>query len=84
MKLEREKGQVSFVYTKKEPRPAFCYSLHKETKETGVRFVTLVAPYGGLQPDMNVRIIGKPAIGASHIELEIVNEGIAKRIRYDL
>jgi heparan-sulfate lyase len=84
MKLEREKGQVSFVYTKKEPRPAFCYSLHKEIKETGVRFVTIVAPYGGSQPRMNVRIIGKPLIGASQIELEIVNEGIAKRIRYDI
>lgn len=84
MKLVEEEGQVSFVYTKKEPRPAFCYRVRKETKETGVRFVTVVAPYNESQPKMTIRIIGKPIIGASHVELEIVNDGITKRIRYDL
>lgn len=84
MKLVEEEGQVSFVYTKKEPRPAFCYRVRKETKETGVRFVTVVAPYNESQPKMTIRIIGKPIIGASHLELEIVNDGITKRIRYDL
>jgi heparan-sulfate lyase len=84
MKLESEEGQVSFIYAKKEPRPAFCYSLHKESKETGVRFVTIVVPYSGSQPKIKVRIVGKPVIGASHLELEIVNEGISKRIKYDL
>jgi hypothetical protein len=55
-----------------------------ETKETGVRFVTVVVSYVESQPEVNDRIIGKPRIGASHIELEIVIDGIPKRIRYDL
>lgn len=84
MKLEEEEGQVSFVYTKKEPRPAFCYSICKELKESGVRFVTIVTPYIESPPKVNVRISGKTGIGASHIELEIVIDGISKRIRYDL
>jgi hypothetical protein len=55
-----------------------------ETKETGVRFVTVVVSYVESQPEVNDRIIGKPRIGSSHIELEIVIDGIPKRIRYDL
>jgi heparan-sulfate lyase len=84
LNLREEKGQVSFVYARKQARPAFRYSLRKETKEKGVRFVTVVTPYNKLQPKVNVRIIGKPKIGASHIELEIVNDDITRRIGYDL
>jgi hypothetical protein len=39
-----EEGQVSFEFTKKEPRPAFRYNVKKQATENGVRFVTLVAP----------------------------------------
>ena len=84
MKLEQEKGQVSFEYTKKEPRPAFRYRVHKETKEIGVRFVTLVAPYSGSQPKVSVQIKGQPEIGASRVDLDIVTGGISKRINYNL
>lgn len=84
MKLEEEEGQVSFVYTKKEPRPAFRYRVRKEAKETGVRFVTVVAPYDGAQPEVSARIIGQPKIGASHVDLEVVADGITKQIGYDL
>ncbi|MCE5347896.1 MAG: heparinase II/III family protein [Bacteroidales bacterium] len=84
MDLKEEEGQVSFLYTKKEPRPAFSYGLQKNTKEHGTRFVTIVAPYEESQPKMKIRLIGKPKIGASHMELEIVADGISKRIKYDL
>ena len=53
-------------------------------KKKGVRFVTVVTPYNESQPKINVRIIGRPRIGASHIELEVENDGIQKRIGYDL
>lgn len=84
MKLEEEEGQVSFVYTKKEPRPAFRYRVRKETKEGGIRFITVVAPYHKSQPKVSARIIGQPKVGASRIDLEIVTNGISKRIKYDL
>ena len=84
MKLEEEKGQVSFVYTKKEPRPAFRFRKEKDIKEPEVRFVTVVVPYVGLIPKVSVKIIGHPKVGASHVELEIIVAGISRRISYDL
>jgi heparan-sulfate lyase len=83
MTLEKEEGQVSFGYTKKDPRPAFRYRVSKQTS-TWVRFFTLVAPYSGSQPNVSFKIKGEPKIGASRIELEIVTGGISKLIRYDL
>jgi heparan-sulfate lyase len=84
MRLEQEEGQVSFLYTKKEPRPAFRYRLCKQADEPGVRFVTLVAPYTGTVPEIGVAITGQPQIGAQRIELDIEIDGDAKRIGYDL
>ncbi len=43
MSMEDEDGQVSFVYTKKETRPAFRYRVEKTGSE-GVRFVTVLLP----------------------------------------
>jgi heparan-sulfate lyase len=50
LSLAEEVGQVSFVYTKKEPRPAFRYSVQKNSAEQKVRFVTVVVPYEGAVP----------------------------------
>lgn len=83
MKLEEEEGQVSFLYTQKEPRPAFRFGLPK-TNGNGVRFITVVAPYEKLQPGLTVKLLGKPEIGASHIKLEIMDGGVSKQISYDL
>lgn len=84
MRLQEEQGQVSFVYTQKEPRPAFRYRLRKEKDQPGVRFVTLVVPYSGKVPELEVKIIGEPAIGARRIELDVLKNGVSKRIGYDL
>ena len=81
--LEEEEGLVSFVYTKKEPRPAFRFRVQKKEIETGVRYITAVIPYYESEPNVNIQIIGKPKIGASHIELQINNNGIPRRIVYD-
>jgi len=83
MNLIEEEGQVSFIYTKKEPRPAFCYNIPKTTAE-GVRFITVVAPYEGDVPDVKAKFLGKPAIGASNIEIEVTVNGKKKRISYTL
>jgi heparan-sulfate lyase len=84
MTLHKEEGQVSFDYTKKEPRPAFCYSLKKEEKNSGIRFVTLVVPYSGEQPKVKAAIAGNPAVGDSHLEVSVSAFGKSRQIGYDL
>ncbi|GHB62620.1 heparinase [Persicitalea jodogahamensis] len=81
--LQEEEGQVSFVYTQKEPRPAFGYRLQKETKEEGVRYVTVVAPYPGNRPRIEVRLVGQSSIGTSRLEIEVKLDGSSKRISYE-
>jgi heparan-sulfate lyase len=84
MTLNEEEGQVSFVYGKKEPRPAFAYAIEKEKADEGVRFFTLVAPYAGAEPNVNVELVGRPAVGASRVELDVRLDGQTIRIGYDL
>jgi heparan-sulfate lyase len=83
--LQKEKGQVSFVYDKKESRPAFRYRIHKDGSQ-GARFVTIVVPYKSSAPEVSAQIIGTPKIGASHIDIKVVAErwGIEKDIDYTL
>jgi len=50
LSMVEEEGQVSFLYTKKEPRPAFCYRIRKETKSQQIRFVTTVQTHSGASP----------------------------------
>ena len=84
LKLEEEEGQVSFVYTKKEPRPAFRYRIKKESENTPVRFVTLVAPYEKEIPKIKIEVVGKPKIGSPSFQLEIKENGKKKMIGYSL
>jgi heparan-sulfate lyase len=83
MTLGEEEGQVSFVYTKKEPRPAFRYRLQKNDSK-GVRFVTVVIPYKGEIPDIKATIDGNPSIGSSKIDLTIEGNGNKRKIGYNL
>ena len=84
LKLIEEEGQVSYIYTKKEPRPAFGYHMEKTSKQKGVRFVTLVVPYEGEHPTLKIKLLGKPEIGASSIQLEINENGNKQVIGYTL
>jgi heparan-sulfate lyase len=84
MKLIEEEGQVSFIYTKKEPRPAFCFNLKKEAVDKNVRFITVVAPYNGTKPDVSVSISSQIPIGAARVELIVSSDGKTRRINYDL
>ncbi|MCK5277361.1 MAG: hypothetical protein KAK04_02470, partial [Cyclobacteriaceae bacterium] len=76
--------QVSFVYTKKEPRSAFRYRIKKGSGETGIRFVTLVAPYEIEIPKVKIRVVGDPTTGSSKLNLEILDNREIKYIEYDL
>jgi heparan-sulfate lyase len=77
--LKEEKGQVSFEYTKKEPRPAFCYRLKKEKESEQIRFVTLVAPFEKEAPNIKIELVGD-----SNLQLEINENGNKKNIGYAL
>ncbi|HBE41403.1 MAG TPA: hypothetical protein DDW27_09400 [Bacteroidales bacterium] len=84
MTINKEEGQVSFRYTVKEPRPAFCYNIKKLTKDQNVRFITVVAPYTGSDPEIKVKLQGKPKPEASKIRLKVKYGGISRVIGYDL
>lgn len=84
LELSEEEGQVSFLYTKKEPRPAFRYRINKATEGAHVRFVTLVAPYEKQVPDIKFKILGNPEVGSSELKLEIQEKGKTKQIEYSL
>lgn len=84
LKLEEEEGQVSFVYTKKEPRPAFRYRINKESEHEGVRFITLVAPFEKEKPNVKIEVLGQPKIGNTNVQLRISEKGKIKQIGYSL
>jgi heparan-sulfate lyase len=84
IELLEEEGQVSFEYTKKGPRPAFCYRLKKENEKDSARFVTLVVPYQNEKPDIKIEVKGNPQIGSSNLQLEIDENGKRKIMGYTL
>ena len=84
LKLIEEEGQVSFEYTKKEPRPAFGYHMEKGPGIAGLRFVTLVAPYEKEKPAIKIKVIGDPRPGSSGLQLEITENAETKIIGYSL
>ncbi len=59
LSMAEEEGQVSFVYTKKEPRPAFRYRVLKTRAEQKVRFVTVVVPYAAAVPMPKIEVFGE-------------------------
>ena len=83
LQMTMEEGQVSFLYTKKEPRPAFCYTINKTEPNSKIRFVTLVAPYGKEFPNVKIRMISDPK-EISIISFEVEENGITKQLGYSL
>ena len=81
LKLQEEEGQVSFEYTKKEPRPAFCYRLKKDSKNSDIQFVTLVVPYNSDLPKINLKNV---KVENGTVEMEIEKDGLRKKIGYTL
>ncbi len=81
--LEEEEGQVSFLYTKKETRPAFRYQVRKDSEKMGIRIVTLVAPYKDEKPEIAISVAGNPQPGFSQLQLEIIEKGVTINVGYD-
>ncbi|EPR71523.1 heparinase II/III family protein [Cyclobacterium qasimii] len=85
LKLNPMEGQVSFIYTKKEPRPAFSFQKDWNGKGKGMRFVTSLEPFKGTTPsDVDVKIASKTKIGSKKVTLEITNNGEKESITYVL
>lgn len=84
MELTQEEGQVSFLYTKKEPRPAFRYRKVKVNSDPSVRFVTVVVPYQGDIPSVDARLIGDFRSATQELMLDVSFNGRTKRIGYRL
>jgi heparan-sulfate lyase len=82
--LNEEEGQISFIYTKKEPRPAFSFRIQKKYPAKGVRYITVVAPYSGKKPEIKATLSGNTAIGSTNIELIIEVNGRKRKIGYNL
>lgn len=82
--LKEEEGWVSFKYTIKEERPAFNYSLKKESENENIRFVTLVAPFEKKLPDVNVSVMGNNEPGSSILQIEYEVNGKKKQVAYNL
>ncbi|HRX11185.1 MAG TPA: heparinase II/III family protein, partial [Draconibacterium sp.] len=81
LKMIEEKGQVSFEYTKKEPRPAFCFRLEKKESDEKISFITVVIPFEKAVPDIQVKDFFRLPNG---INLTISEKGIEKEISYKL
>lgn len=82
--MQEEEGQVSFRYTIKEPRPAFCYHLRKGTADQNIRFVTVVAPWLKEIPDIQVEPDKSAVAGGRSVSLMINNNGNRREIGYTL
>tara|TARA_Y100001972_G_C7661153_1_gene333504 strand:+ start:27 stop:1088 length:1062 start_codon:yes stop_codon:yes gene_type:complete len=82
--LEEEEGQVSFEYTKKEPRPAFRFGLTKDASQSGVRFVTVVFPYKASIPDVKIKDLSKTGTNASEVVLQVSINGNKRKISYQI
>jgi len=81
LELTEEDSWVSFQYTKKESRPAFCYRLKKSAEKEKLHFVTLVIPFENQAPEIQIT---RSVIESGEMEIEIFENGKKKIIGYQL
>ena len=81
--MEEVEGQVSFHYTKKQPRPAFRYRMKKEN-ESSLRFITLLIPYKGTQPSINASLAEITDSNISEMRLILKQNDKTRTISYSL
>ena len=81
VELLEEEGWVSFLYTKKAPRPAFCYRLKKSDEKEKLHFVTLVIPFEKEAPKIQIT---RSIIESGKMEIEVFENGEQKIIGYKM
>jgi heparan-sulfate lyase len=79
LELIEEEGWVSFQYTKKGARPAYCYRLKKSEKKEKLHFVTLVIPFEKEAPEINIT---RTAIESGKMEIEVSENGEKRMLFY--
>lgn len=85
MALEKEHGQVSPAYGKKEPRPAFRFRINKTADTSAARFVTLVVPYKASVPKVSVtQVATQPRQVGRRVELKVSVGEFSGIVAYDL
>jgi len=82
--LEEEEGQVSFLYTKKEPRPAYRFRKEKHAQTPCVRFVTVVAPFDREVPSIKALMRTAPSGASGKMEIKVTEAGKRFKIGYSL
>jgi parallel beta-helix repeat protein len=82
--LVEQEGQVSFVYTQKEPRPAFSFQTEKRKTQKGFRYVTVLVPFQGEMPQTAAKLMDNPKIGAKKISLEVNVDGETRTLTYEI
>ncbi|WP_439482619.1 heparinase II/III family protein [Cyclobacterium plantarum] len=80
LSLAEAKGQVSFVYTKKEPRPAFSFQMEKT--KSNKRFITSLIPYQMEKPEVQVEILNGSRPGARNMRLSVKYQGKSEVIQF--
>lgn len=81
--MSKEEGQVSFVYTQKEPRPAFRFRKIKQPNR-GIRFITILTPYHKDLPLYDAAVSGTTGIGGDDLEINVGVHGSEKILRYSI
>ncbi|WP_209332509.1 alginate lyase family protein [Lunatimonas salinarum] len=84
LSMEETEGYVSYVYTKKETRPAFSFRKEKELEGGNSRFITALLPFVGEIPSIQVDLIGETEIGSSRIALAVTYRGVREIVQYEL
>lgn len=84
LKLEEELGQVSFVYTKKEERPAFRYRIAKTSAEHSIRIITKIIPFQDEPAELKVHLEEASNVPGSSIRLGVREGGELRQIGYQL
>ncbi|SHM77886.1 parallel beta-helix repeat (two copies) [Cyclobacterium lianum] len=80
--LKESEGQVSFVYTIKEPRPAFSYRIDNGKGNRNKRFITTLLPYLGKPEPIEVQVMQGKRPGSESMRLRVSYQGNSELIEY--
>ncbi|NND08551.1 MAG: alginate lyase family protein [Saprospiraceae bacterium] len=83
LKLEEELGQVSYEYTKKQPRPAFRFRQQKTATEH-IRFVTIIQPFPESTSPTRYSAVVHSSIGDPNIQMSISEGSQLRKISFGL
>ncbi|MCG3178942.1 MAG: Heparin-sulfate lyase [Phycisphaerae bacterium] len=81
--LAQEKGEVSFHYGSREPRPAVAIGCAKDVLTAAVRLVSVLIPHQGKPPEVAISP-GQGVAGGDRVELTVTVGSTRATLGYDL